>query len=234
MATLYFIRHAKASPATDNYDQLHPSGERQSQLLGEYLGARRQQFDSVFCGPLERQRHTLQLMREAAGAVAVDWPTAVILEGLREVPADVIMRSCLEERVAGDPELQDLMERLDSSDDSVMHDAISRLYEHMMGLWRANELRRPELESSADFRDRVLESFERISAATSAGQEVAVVTSNGVIGCVVDHLHPPGGGPELRFANTSITRIAVDSGRGHVLDQNQTDHLVDPTLLTWL
>ena len=235
MATLHLIRHGKAWPADSDSSHLHRQGECQSRLLGEHLAARRQRFDTIYCGPMVRQRDTLRLMREAAGGTASQWPEAVILDGLREAPVELIMRTCLAERLPTDPELRALMERVNQAgeDPRAVRDASRGLFEYLMGLWHTDELRRADLETHADFRDRVLASLERITGASPMGHEVAVVTSNGTIGCIVDHVRGAGGGAELQFANTSVTRVAVDGSKLRLLDHNQTEHIVDPELLTW-
>ncbi|MBL0086424.1 MAG: histidine phosphatase family protein [Ideonella sp.] len=58
MGTLYLVRHGQASFGADNYDQLSPLGEQQSQRLGEYLRQRGHQFDTVITGTLQRHLQT--------------------------------------------------------------------------------------------------------------------------------------------------------------------------------
>lgn len=60
MGTLYLIRHGQASFGADNYDQLSPLGQQQSQRLGEYFRYKGLRFDAVLTGTLTRQLQTLE------------------------------------------------------------------------------------------------------------------------------------------------------------------------------
>jgi hypothetical protein len=62
----------------------------------------------VFVGPLVRQRETLRLMREAAGALGAAWPDAVVLEGLAEGPFEIIMKHHVRPRLPDDAALRAL------------------------------------------------------------------------------------------------------------------------------
>jgi broad specificity phosphatase PhoE len=241
--TLHVIRHGKASPGEDNYDQLHERGIAQARLLGAHLGRRRARFDAVYCGPLVRQRDTLRLMREAAGAPAGGWPDARILDGLREAPVEMLMRQCMVERLGMDAALDALVARVQTAgaDRPALRVAMGAVFDHMIDLWRAGTLAREGLEPYVAFRERVLGALGTIVAEAARAHDVAVVTSNGVIGCVVEHVEAGEAGaragrqrPELQFANTSITRLAVRDGAIEVVARNVVEHLDDEKLVTYL
>lgn len=241
--TIHLIRHGKASPSSDNYDQLHERGIAQSRMLGAHLGARGARFDAVYCGPLVRQRDTLRLMREAAGAAAGAWPDARILDGLREAPVEMIMRQCMVERLGSDATLDALIARVQAagSDRAALRVTMGAVFDHMTDLWREGTLVRDGLESYVAFRARVLGALDAILGAAGVGQEIAVITSNGVIGCLVDHVEASrprsrgaNSGPELQFANSSITRLSVTDGSVAVTARNVHEHLDDEALVTFL
>src|SRR4051812_10321464 len=100
MTTLHLIRHGRASALEADYDQLHPIGEVQARTLGAHLGRAGQRFDAVYVGPLRRQLHTLQLMREAAGTAAANWPAERVLEGLAEGPFEALLKQYTRPRLA--------------------------------------------------------------------------------------------------------------------------------------
>lgn len=243
VTTIHLIRHGKASPSQDNYDQLHERGVLQARMLGAHLGARGARFDAVYCGPLVRQRDTLRLMREAAGDTARAWPDARILDGLREAPVEMLIRQCMVERLGSDPALDALIARVQAagSDRAALRVTMGAVFDHMVDLWRNATLVRDGLESYTAFRDRVLGALDAILAGAGRGHEIAVVTSNGVIGCLVDHVQGDAGRSreapsraELQFANTSITRLSVRDGSVEVTSRNVFEHLDDAALVTFL
>src|SRR5687768_12983875 len=183
MTRLQLIRHGRASAREADYDQLHPQGELQARLLGEHLGRIGQRYDAIYVGPLRRQRDTLQLMREAAGPVGSAWPEAIMLDGLAEGPFELLMRNHVRPRLTHDARVQALAETIRKPPHPGARDeAVAGLFDHMIELWRSASIADAELESAQAFAARVLAALERIRVAEGIGREVAVVTSNGVIG----------------------------------------------------
>ncbi len=62
MINVYLVRHGQASAGTDNYDRLSTLGIRQAQLLGDYWKKQSFKIDGAFCGTLQRQQHTAELV----------------------------------------------------------------------------------------------------------------------------------------------------------------------------
>lgn len=58
MSRILFVRHGQASLHAEDYDQLSPLGEEQSQALGRYLGQSGERTSQVFVGPLKRHLQT--------------------------------------------------------------------------------------------------------------------------------------------------------------------------------
>src|SRR5262245_7939084 len=183
MTLLHLIRHGRASATEADYDQLQPLGELQARLLGEHLGRRRQHFDGVYVGPLRRQLETLRLMREAAAEVGSAWPEATVLDGLAEGPFEPLMKQHVRPRLPHDPQLQTIVQALRGAPDARTRDeALNGLFDYMVGLWRQGEVVAAELEAPDAFSARVLGALDRIARSEALGRQVAVVTSNGVIG----------------------------------------------------
>jgi broad specificity phosphatase PhoE len=87
---LHLVRHAQASFAAEDYDQLSPLGLAQARRLGEALAARRTRVDAVFTGTLRRHRQTAEACLSAAGLAALPLRA---LPGLDEVDhAELLVR----------------------------------------------------------------------------------------------------------------------------------------------
>jgi broad specificity phosphatase PhoE len=236
MTLLHLIRHGRASALEANYDQLQPLGELQARLLGEHLGRRRQHFDAVYVGPLRRQLETLRLMREGAAEVGSAWPQATVLDGLAEGPFELLMKQYVRPRLAQDAQLQTIVSSFRGATDPRARDeALNALFDYMVELWRSGAVVADDLESPLVFNARVLDALEQIARREELGRQVAVVTSNGVIGVLLQHagLVPASGALRHRLYNASVSLIELDvNRRGIARDSNATEHLTDPEHLT--
>jgi broad specificity phosphatase PhoE len=230
------IRHGRASALEADYDQLQPLGELQARLLGEHLGRRRQHFDAVYVGPLRRQLETLRLMREAAAEVGSAWPEATVLDGLAEGPFEPLMKKHVRPRLPQDPQMQAIVQAMrGAADPRARDEALNSLFDYMVGLWRLGEVAAEELESPSVFNARVLEALDQIAQREAVGRQVAVVTSNGVIGVLLQHvgLEPANGSTRHRLYNSSVSLLELDVERRAVArGSNSTEHLSDPEHLT--
>jgi broad specificity phosphatase PhoE len=218
-----------------DYDQLHPQGEVQARLLGEHLGRIGQRYDSVYVGPLRRQRETLRLMREAAAEVGRAWPEETVLDGLAEGPFEMLMRNHVRPRLAHDARVQALAQVIrQPPQPGAREAALAGLFDHMIDLWRRSEIAAAELETAAAFEARVFAALERIRAREGLGRDVAVVTSNGVIGQLLQRggLTYSVDGARMRLYNTSISLLELDAASVSMRAHNLTEHLSDPQHLT--
>lgn len=236
MTLLHLIRHGRASALEADYDQLQPLGELQARLLGEHLGRRRQHFDALYVGPLRRQLETLRLMREGAAEVGSAWPEATVLEGLAEGPFEPLMKKYVRPRLPQDPQLQVIVQALRGAvDPRVRDEALNALFDYMVGAWQMGEIVADELESASVFHARVLAALDEIARREAMGREVAVVTSNGVIGVLLQNvgLVPANGSKRHRLYNSSVSLLELDvERRGVARGSNSTEHLSDPEHLT--
>jgi broad specificity phosphatase PhoE len=239
MTTLHLIRHGKASPGKASYDELHAIGEQQSRLLGAYLGAQGRGFDAIYCGPLSRQVNTLRLMREAGGETARGWPETLSLDSLAEAPIEAVVKQCLPARLSIDPHLQALVRELgDGTDKARAQTGFAAISTYIVELWVTGELSGSGIETAAEFGSRVRAALAEILAQQGSGREVAVITSNGVIGWLIAHAQgdaqPDRSGPGRRLHNSSITRLRVVDAGLRVTALNLVEHLADPTLHTFI
>jgi broad specificity phosphatase PhoE len=229
MTVLHLIRHGRASALEADYDQLQPLGELQAQRLGAHLAAQQQRFDGVYVGPLRRQRETWRLLREAAGPWAETWPAEQVLAGLAEGPFEVLMKTHLRPRIKLDVALQELLakSRAGGPEDAQMA-ALQGMFDRMTELWRSEQIAADDLETAAAFAARVAGALAEITRREGPGREVAVVTSNGVIGellrAFVEVERSQHG--RLRFHNTSVSVLELHEAGPRLRTHNQTAHLL--------
>ena len=224
---------------SEEYDKLHTTGETQARLLGRHLQRNGQRFDAIYCGPLTRQLETLEHMRSAAGEVGAAWPRAVILAELAEAPLELLARHCLTERLASDPTLAGLMSEVFSGKRSPSDTAFfETVLAHVVGIWLRGEVTVPGLETAPQFGARVRAGLDTILQGGAEGRQIAVVTSNGVIGWMAGHAEreaePERGCFFRRLFNASISRFQAEGARFELSAWNVVDHLADSELQTIL
>jgi broad specificity phosphatase PhoE len=226
MTILHLIRHGRASAHEEDYDRLQPQGELQARLLGAHLAAQQQRFDGVYVGPLRRQRETWRLMREAAGPWGEAWPAEHVLDGLAEGPFEVLMKTHLRPRIKLDAALQELLAQSRQSERAQV-EAIQAMFDRMLALWRSEEIRADDLETATAFAARVAAALTEIARREGPARQVAVVTSNGVIGELVGaHLElERNAHGRLRFHNTSVSVLELHGDGSKLHEHNRTSHL---------
>jgi broad specificity phosphatase PhoE len=237
MTILHLIRHGRASALEADYDKLQPLGELQARLLGEHLAARSQHFDAVYVGPLVRQLETQRLMREGAGSLGASWPAATVLDGLAEGPFEALMKQHVRPRLPHDTDLQVIAQAVrGAADEAARSAALSQLFDYMAVLWQRGEVRAPDLEAPESFEARVSAVLEEMARREGHGRKVAVVTSNGVIGELLDKagLRPGNGAVRHRLHNSSVSLLELRPDGVVPLARDLTEHLRDPQHLTLL
>lgn len=90
MGRVIAIRHAQASIDGPEYDRLSPLGELQARRLGAYLASHGFVPGRCAHGRLERQRRSLELLRDSAGA---SWPEPEEWPELDEYPFVALARA---------------------------------------------------------------------------------------------------------------------------------------------
>jgi probable phosphoglycerate mutase len=197
---LFLIRHAQVTLGHDMGKDapLTPLGAEQAEVLGAYLS--RYKFDAVFSSP------TLRAQQTAAPLAATQALTVRVVDELVDVkqlrPMDRPMRELIAE-VAGADGFDAYIERMRQE---MTFDAFA-----------------PFVESSADFRARVLGAIDAIIEA-HPGQRVAVVTHAPVIAIYLAILAGATRDFLLNPKLTSITRVLAREDRRSIDFVNATPH----------
>ena len=216
-----------------DYDQLSPTGEAQSRLVGRWLCECGHAPDAVAVGTLSRQVRTAELCLEAMGEgpARPDWRT---LEALNEIETQDIFTAVRPE-FAGRGALQAELAR---SPDP--RRAFQALYSAAIARWVGGEHDGDYALLWRDFRDGVVEAFRDLTR--SPARTVFAFTSGGPIAAVVQHLLalPDSHAFEINWplVNTGVTRIRFSArdGKASLSFLNAYPHLErenDPALITF-
>ncbi|MBM7062026.1 histidine phosphatase family protein [Pseudomonas sp. UL073] len=234
MGSIYLIRHGQASFGAEDYDVLSPMGIRQAEVLGKHLAQLGVTFDRCVSGDLRRQQHTAQTALAQFGAIGLPAPEITIDSAFNEFDADAVIRAML-------PTLQDeepgALEVLRNGAQNRAE--FQRLFALLIGRWLTGA-HAAELESWAQFVDKVRGGLERILAQADSRQNIAVFTSGGTITAL---LHLISGVPadkafELNWqiVNTSLSRLKFRGREVALASFNSCIHLEllkTPELITY-
>ncbi len=206
MSSLVLIRHGQARPFQPDSDRLSDTGERQAVRLGEYWRERDIRFDEVYSGTLRRHRQTAEM------AGFADFQ---LLPEFNEYDAGAILRA--------------LPEFAPPTDNR----HLQQMFEMAMPQWVAAKLDADGLESWVSFHQRVLRAFRSIVTADRPSRRVAVFTSAGPIGVILQSVlcAPELVGIELhwRIRNCSLTELVFRGERISLDSFNTTPHLGETT-----
>ena len=216
--TTLLVRHAQASFGSHNYDRLSELGVRQAEQLGRHLANRQASFEAVYLGNLQRHLQTFEGIRKALGGS----PEPIMTNALNEYDPEALLRA------AG------LVPRPEEG--RAHHFKLLRL---ALKAWMAGDITPTTMPAYSDFREGLLTVLKEIRASHSG--KVLVVTSGGPIATVVGSLLEASVEATIainfRVRNASITELAFDEKRHHVVGLNHIDHLAqlgDPKWITYV
>jgi broad specificity phosphatase PhoE len=225
MSELYLIRHAQASFGSDNYDQLSPLGEKQSQLLGDYLRERSLKFDSVFTGSLTRQLQTLNFSTQLAPE------SHQVLRELNEYNF-LDLNLCYASQYPNDDLVLQVAQTL------VDKTIYFRLLRRVLIAWSKDRLIDVK-ESWSDFQERILSARSSIQF-TGSGKLILAISSGGAISqfiaTVLNLSSEKMVEINLQMKNSSITRFYFNKTSISISGFNMTPHLDqlnDPDFITY-
>jgi broad specificity phosphatase PhoE len=206
MSTLVLVRHAQARPFQPNSDSLSETGEQQAIRLGQYWREQGIRFDEVYSGAMRRHIQT------AEGAGFTGFQT---LREFNEYDAEGILRAHPDWAPPTD------------------NRHLQRMFDVALPQWITAKLEGPGLETWASFHQRVLTAFRRIIDDPGASRRVAVFTSAGPIGAILQMVlcAPEQTAIELhwRIRNCSLTELVFTRERVSLDSFNTTPHLSEVT-----
>ena len=238
MGRLFLVRHAQASFLSQNYDQLSALGETQARHLGNYWARRGVGFEGVYAGPAQRHRRTAEIAGEACREGGVAFPDLVAMEEFDEFHGDALLAEGLPLLRAKEAKIRDLEDAVEAAgDEAQKRSAFQRLFALVVSLWVNGELPLRNAESWQEFSERVNRGLARIFADSRKGANVAVFTSGGPIGVVMQralHLSPQDTLQIMWMSrNCSYSEFLFSRDRFTLSSFNAYPHLEDDALLTY-
>jgi len=239
MSTLIMVRHGQASFGAANYDKLSEKGIAQSMALAEHWVRNGLEVDAVFSGAQERQRRTLEIVREAYAGEGLPFPQTEVREAFNEYDAEAIMRRLVPGLLDRELRLKDLMSRV--SDHGYASSDGRRAFQEAFGIvmhhWLEGSGALDGVESWEHFRGRVLAGIESIRREHPAGETVAVFTSGGPVSAVMQFAlkTPDRVALDLGWVirNGSLTEFRYSGERFTLAGFNMTPHYQDESLITY-
>lgn len=174
MSTLFFIRHAQASFAKADYDQLSDLGIHQAGLLAHHLFEQNIVFDKVYLGPQKRHHQTAEAYFSLCRKQGVDGFPIVEMEELAEYDFGGVLRILMPVMAAEDASFNDDISRM-----FVDGRAFQRVFETAALRWVNGDYPKSDLMTWNDFSGRVNRGLDTILEQDGKGRRVAVFTSGG-------------------------------------------------------
>jgi broad specificity phosphatase PhoE len=238
MSVLTLVRHGQASYMSEDYDRLSSIGEEQSRRLGEFWARHEITFDACFSGPARRHAGTVEILGDTVRNAGLPWPSVQIVPELDEFDAFRVARVLLPVLLERDAEIRRLNEVFEQNRHTP--DAgrlLQKLFEAVSRGWCSGAYDLPDLESWAQFRSRVQTAVDNIRQATGRGQNVAVITSGGVIAATVSQVLDLAPERAIEFVwltrNASFSEFLFSGDRFSMHSHNSIPHFDDRRLLTY-
>ncbi|CAO0821706.1 Histidine phosphatase family protein [Desulfarculales bacterium] len=221
MSELYLIRHGQATINSDNYDRLSDLGREQARILGFHLAQLGLSFDAAYCGTLERQRHTAELVLAGLGQ-----PADVLIHApeSNEYNAFAIFKTQLSHMRGGTSVENHQVRELTQNRENFRH-----LYEQAMLRWLDAGPQEAGPETWHSFQERVGGLIRDILTRQGRGKRVALFTSGGPISAAMRLILELSDEVALRLTwqvrNTSVTVLKHDGVRLSLESFNSVAHL---------
>ncbi|SEO70434.1 histidine phosphatase family protein [Aquisalimonas asiatica] len=222
MTELLLVRHGQAGFGTDNYDQLSALGAEQAAATGEHLREIGSAPTRTASGDMVRQRDTAAIANRAQG---ITHPPQVLPE-FNEYDAGGIFDAFLDTVAAKDAQVAAQRDALHTD-----RRVFQRAFEGVMTQWLHDpQPEQRDVESWAQFRDRVVAGADALIRATSPGETITLYTSGGVIAVLVGHALGLDAERTValnwRVYNASVTRLRFGRRTGlNLMGFNAMDHL---------
>ena len=229
MSKLYFFRHAQASFGAANYDALSEKGMEQTVLLGNYLVTKKYAFDKVFVGPLQRQQHTYEIVKNIFDKNKLPIPEPILIKGLTEHVGHEALDKILPQLQASNPYFKEMIAKMQANPSRARANRLL-MFQHFMNNWVEGKIEVEGVVSWKEFRQGVREGLKMILDNTDSGETNAAFTSSGTISSITAEalgMTDEKKVASLNFSirNTSYSSFFYSKGRFNLLGLNEIPHL---------
>lgn len=235
MSLLILVRHGKASPLSDDYDNLSDIGIEQARLLGEHWADSGLLLDAVHVGPRKRHVQTHDAIAEIYRRRGLAWPEPAKLAGLDEHDGISLVFKSIPKLAETDDSVRAVAEAMGRGETPPLHGLLA-VFKRLTRRWVRGELSHDDVESWPLFRARVAAALRVMSDSAGRGKTVAAFTSAGVVAAAVGEVLGIADEKviELSWAlhNGSVSELAFSEGAWGLRTFNATPHLTDPKLVT--
>ncbi len=223
MSEMFLVRHGQASFRQENYDVLSPVGIAQAKHLAAHFLTMDMRFDTLYSGPLERQKDTAGHFAAEYRKQAIPVPDASIIEGLTEYDTRTVITRYLPGIIKNDPSLA-----RDQKEMFADYASFRKIFERSVIAW-VNDPDCKGIESWRDFCARIETSLKYILTENGSGRRIVVFTSGGVIAASMKVVLDIGDEQAMRLGweivNTSVTRYKFSGGSIGLVSFNSSAHL---------
>lgn len=238
MGYLVLVRHGQARAFEPESDQLTELGEAQARTLGQYWLRQGVTFDQIYAGTLTRQRRTAELAGEVFKNAGAHWPELQTTPELNEYDSTGIINHLIPALADGDAEFRALVAAFEQHRHTAERNRyFQKMFEAVTSVWLGGKLQVAGVETWPAFQARGRAALQRIIALEGSGRRVAVFTSGGVIGLIVQSVlqAPERAALEInwRVRNCSLTEFTFSRHRLSLDSFNTIPHLDEPALRTY-
>lgn len=229
MRELHLIRHGQASYLSGNYDQLSTRGIEQAHHLGHYLLQNEIQFDEVYSGPLERQKHTCNIVKEIYIKADRFFPEPIIMESLVEHDGPKALGLIYDHLVANDLFVKQLQDQIIQSPE-VKFEKSLEIFEYFIPKWMKGEYDIEGVQSWEHFRLLANKGIQSKFSKLTTSNSIAAFTSGGTITAILADVlkiddHSAIAQYMFRMYNTAINSFYYDGTQLNLHLYNNTTHL---------
>jgi len=214
---------------------LSPNGVRQSQILGRHLVQTGKFFDAIYFGEMERQQKTAWEYIDYCRKHRLTSPQPEVCDAFNEYDSIAVWHALVPELAQADPSI---------AEDAVHYasdkKAFQRVFAKVMNRWISGSYQAGGIPNWRDFKQRVRQGLNELTARHGARKQIAIFTSGGPISVAVQATLDLSDAKALEVSwqlmNASVTRIKYNR-RGTMLAVfNDVTHLeleADASLLTY-
>jgi broad specificity phosphatase PhoE len=238
MSLLTLVRHGQAAYMQEDYDRLSPLGEEQSRKLGNYFARHGIPVDRVFCGPAKRHARTVSIVADAVRNAGNEWPAEQVIPDFDEFDAFKVMKVVVPEMSRRDPVIGALSQEFQAKRHLPEAGRIlQKLFEEVCRRWCGGDYDTPNVETWAQFRQRITAAVERLRASAEPSSHTLVITSGGPIAATVAYALDLPHQKAIEFVwlsrNCSYAQFLFSGDRFSMHAFNAIPHLDDLSLLTY-